>query len=127
MSHWLEIEAKVRDLKFFKKACENLGISFSEKEKVSHSTWAGDIDCDAIFKDTKGGEGALVKEKDTEDYGIVWDNYANTLVDVVGENCEKLMMEYTTEVVKNQIDQVGMLTNQQMAVDGSRILEGVFL
>lgn len=127
MSHWMEIKTKVKDLKLFKDACENLGIEFSEERKTCYSRWAGKIECAGVFSDNNGGEGAVVAEKKGDGYEIVWDNYNNSLVDVVGKNCENLMRGYTTNVVKQQIDQVGMLTNETMAENGSIILEGVFL
>ncbi len=127
MSHWMDVKCKIKDLKLFKEACENLGINFSEEQKTCHSTWAGETKCDGVFLDNKGGEGGVTKIEGSEDYGIVWDSYSNSLVDVVGDNCGKLMREYTSQVVKQQIDQVGMLTNEEMLEDGSIVLQGVFV
>ena len=127
MSHWMSVRAKVKDLKLFKEACENLGIKFDAEQKTCHSGWAGETECDGVFLDNKGGEGGILKNKETDDYGIVWDSYSNSLVDVVGDNCGNLMREYTCNVVKNQIDQVGMLTNEEMLADGSIVLQGVFV
>lgn len=127
MSHWMEVECKIKDLKLFKKACENLDINFSEEQKTCHSVWAGETKCDGVFSDTHKGEGGVVKAEGSDDYSIVWDSYNNSLVDVVGDNCAKLMREYTTNVVKQQIDQVGMLTNEEMLDDGRVVLQGVFV
>lgn len=127
MSHFMKINVKIKDLKVFKEACGNLDIEFSEDQKVCHSDWAGDTTCDGVFLDNKGGEGGIIKNKETDDYNIVWDSYHNSLANVVGEDCSKLMREYTTVVVKQQIGQVGMLTNEELQEDGSVVLTGVFV
>lgn len=123
----MDVKCKIKDLKLFKAACENLGINFSEEQKTCHSKWAGETKCDGVFLDNKGGEGSVVKAEESDEYNIVWDSYDNSLVDVVGDNCGKLMREYTTNVVKHQVDQVGMLTNEEMLEDGSVVLQGVFV
>ena len=123
----MKVKATIKDLKEFKAACENLGIKFDEEQKTCHSTWAGETKCDGVFLDNKGGEGGILKNKETDDYGIVWDSYGNSLVDVVGDNCGNLMREYTCNVVKQQIEQVGMLTNEELQENGSVVLTGVFV
>lgn len=127
MSHWMSVACKIKDLKLFKAACENLGIKFDEEQKTCHAKWAGETECDGVFLDNKGGEGGILKNKETDDYGIVWDSYNSSLLPVVGEDCGLLMREYTTNVVKQQITEVGMLTNEELQENGSVVLTGVFV
>lgn len=122
------VKSEIEDLKLFKVACENLDIKFDENQKTVHSRWAGETECVGVFSDNQGGEGGVkLKEGSDTNYEIVWDNYANSLVDVVGDDCSKLMRGYTTAVVKKRIEQVGMLTNEEIAEDNSIILTGVFV
>ena len=128
MSHWMKIDGvQITNLDILKKACENLGLELDENKKTHRSGYAGEIKCEAVVKDKKGGEAALVHNTKSQDMSIQWDAYGNSLAQAIGREAELLTREYATEVVKAQVSQVGMLTDQQVQADGSVVLQGVFV
>lgn len=124
MSHWMRIAMKVRDLQALARACNNLGLSYNQKEQVT-SRWAGKLDSVASITDEKGGMAAVVQKEDGYELSI--DEYRNSLVKTVGRECSLLTREYTTEVVKQEIANVGLVNSVNVQENGSVVVQGVFV
>lgn len=120
----MRVKMQIKDLNALERACKNLGLSYEKKEQVT-SRWAGKLDSVAEITDEKGGMAAVVQKE--EGYGLSIDEWANSLVPVVGKGCSLLTREYTTEVVREEIGHVGMLNSVETQDDGSVVLQGVFV
>jgi len=116
---------EITDLSILKKACENLDLYLDVTQKTYISAWTSEIECIAVVTNNRGGEAAIVQT--LEGYEIQWDNYRNQLSEVIGDKCEKLCREYTTEAVIQQANTVGMVDFVEIQEDGSVVLQGVYL
>lgn len=126
MSHIERIsKIEIMDLSILKTACENLGLELDITRKTYKSAWTDELECSAVISDKQKGEAAIV-QTDTG-YEIQWDNYRNSLAGVIGDKCEILCREYTTEAVIQQANTVGMVDSVETQEDGSVILQGVYL
>ena len=124
MSHWMRISMAIRDLGALERACKNLGLSMEKKERVA-SHWAGEVDSVASITDGKGGVAAVLKKKDGYELSI--DEYRNPLVSVVGRECSLLTREYTVEVVKQEIGNIGLVNSVTVQEDHSVVVQGIFV
>lgn len=126
MSHIEKISnVEITDLSILKKACDNLGLELDITKKTYKSAWTDELECSAVIVGKQNGEAALVQTD--SGYEIQWDNYHNSLAEVIGDKCEILCREYTTEAVIQQANTVGMVDSVETQEDGSVILQGVYL
>lgn len=126
MSHIERISnVEITDLFILKIACEKLGLELDFAKKTYKSAWTDELTCIAVISDKQRGEAAIVQTENG--YEIHWDNYRNSLAEVIGDRCEKLCREYTTEAVIQQASTVGMVDSVEVQVDGSVVLQGIYL
>lgn len=128
MSHISTINAvRITSLDILSKACNSLNLILDLNRHTYKSDWTDQIDyAAAIITDSVEGEAAVVKNKEGS-YEIQWDNYRNSLAEVIGKECEKLTAQYTVEAVVQQASQVGMVNSIQTKENGSTVIQGVFL
>lgn len=128
MSHLSNVDnITITDLDILTKACEGLSLTLDRKQKSYSSSWTDKIDCDAVIRDKTEGEAAVVAKKDSAGYDISWDKYQNSLRDKIGEKCNLLGRAYSVEAVIKQANAIGMVNSVETQVDGSVIVQGVFI
>jgi hypothetical protein len=127
MSHLSSVELTITNLDILTKACENLGLTLNRSKKTYKSYWTPEIDCDAVIQDQEGGEAAIISKKDNTGYDLQWDSYQNSLLSKIGENCGHLNHAYGVEAVIQQANSVGIINSVEPQLDGSTIVQGVFI
>lgn len=115
----------ITDLSLLSKACSNLGLELNLSKKTYKSKWISEIKCDAVVQGKEQGEAAIVHTDNG--YEIQWDSYSNSLRKVVGNKCEKLNREYSTQAVLKQAETVGMVNSIMTQEDGTVVVQGVFV
>lgn len=122
MSHWTKARVSIKNLEAVKKVAEDLGLSVKQKEEGKTlrftSSYAGTVNAEMILSDSRGGKCAVVQQGDG--FSTIIDNWSNSIVGVVGRDCNTLNRKYTERVVRDQVMVMGGVVSQtNQMTDGS--------
>lgn len=122
MSHWTRAKVEIKNMDAVRRAAEDLGLSIEEKEEGKAlrfvSPHAGTVNAEMILSDSRGGQCAVIKQG--EGFSTIIDNWNNSIVGVVGRDCNTLNQKYTERVVRDQVMQMGGIVSQANQMnDGS--------
>ena len=120
MSHWTKSNVEIKDLAKVAKAAQALGCKVEQGDLKFKSRWAGTVDAQMIITGPQGGQCAIVKSEDGQSFQTIIDSYHNPIAGIVGNNCETLCRDYTSEVVRSQAMMMGgVVTSDKVLQDGS--------
>jgi len=123
MSHLSKGRCKMKDLFTLREVAKAKGLSIVEK-KTMRGDYIGNIKCEFVVSDGKGGELAIVESQVAGEYEIQMDNYYNPICDVVGQGGSTLTRDYMTEVHKKEAQLLGgVIANQEIDAQGYVYLE----
>ena len=123
MSHLSKGSCKIKDLFTLREVAKELGLEIRDKTQM-RGEYIGNIKCEFVVADGKGGELAIVKSQAEEEYEIQMDNYYNPICEVVGENGDLLSRDYQTEVHKKEAQLLGgVIASQEVDAQGFVYLE----
>jgi hypothetical protein len=123
MSHLSKGTCKIKDLFTLREVAKEMGLKVVEKNEMQ-GDYIGDIKCEFVIMDGKGGELAIVESKQSNEYEIQMDNYYNSICDTVGKNGNLLSREYITEVHKKEAQLLGgVIASQEVDAQGYVYLE----
>jgi len=123
MSHLSKGACKIKDLFTLREVAKEMGLEIKEKTKM-RGEYIGNIKCEFVVADGKGGELAIVESNVENEYEIQMDNYYNPICDVVGQNGDLLSREYATEVHKKEAQLLGgVIASQEVDAQGFVYLE----
>ena len=123
MSHLSKGSCKIKDLFTMKEVAMEMGLQVEEK-KTMRGEYIGNIKCEFVISDGRGGVLAIVESAQEGEYEIQMDNYYNSICEVVGSNGDLLSREYMTEVHKKEAQLLGgVIANQEVDNQGFVFLE----
>jgi hypothetical protein len=123
MSHLSKGTCKIKDLFTLREVAKGMGLKVVEKKKLQ-GDYIGNIKCEFVVSDGKGGELAIVESGQSNEYEIQMDNYYNSICDTVGQNGNLLSREYMTEVHKKEAQLLGgVIASQEVDAQGYVYLE----
>jgi len=145
MSHVVNIELEIKDLKSLKEAAEMLGLEFRENQKTYrwYGHHVGDYPlpkgftkfdmghCDhalSIPGNPNAYEVGVCKRRDgVEGWLLQFDFYAggNGLISKIGKDAGKLCDEYAAAVAKRKLKAKGFMVKRTVTSTGKIILQGI--
>jgi len=116
MSHLSTVKTVIKDLPVLKEAASKMGLVFHSLASYNMN-WAGEIQCEGVLckegeiLDNKNGA-ALIKDGDN--FKIAMDNYRNPITEITGADCSKLMQNYATDIVSEEMLRQGFLETENV-------------
>ena len=122
MSHWTLGKTKISDKGLLEEVAMDMGLQISRRGRME-GEYAGTIDCEFVISDGQGGELAVDKGDDGNNF-IQMDNYYNSICDIVGQDAALLTREYQTELHKREAQMMGgVIASQEVDSQGYVFLE----
>jgi len=111
MSHITTINVKVKDLNILEQAANKLGLELVRGQKTFKYYNGRTGSCEHVLRvknNRNAYEIGLVKDKDGVSYNFDTDFFSGGygLVDVVGQNCEKIINGYAVGVAKKSANEI---------------------
>ena len=122
MSHLSKGRTKIKDLYTLREVILDAGLEIEERSTM-HGRYIGNINCEFVVSDGRGGELAIVRTSNDE-YEIQMDNWHNSICDVTGQNGSRLTRDYMTAIHKKEAQLLGgVIASEEIDRKGYVFLE----